>query len=84
VSQRAVGKACETGETSSPARSRLAHRDRSEWFGCPQAQTASYCASRVCQLVGASRSIVRAPKIRLRSAWPAARLASEAVKKTLR
>src|SRR4051794_4454582 len=59
-------------------------RSRREWFGCPHAQTASYCASRVCQLVAASRSTVRAPNTRLATCWPAARPGSEPVKKTLR
>src|SRR4051812_24122612 len=59
-------------------------RSSREWFGCPQAHTASYCASRACQSVSGSRSTVRAPNIRPRTSCPAARLPCEPVKKTLK
>src|SRR6478672_335827 len=55
-------------------------RSSREWFGCPQAQTASCRASRVCQSVGSSRPTVRAPNIRPRTCCTAERLASEPVK----
>ena len=42
----------------------------------PQLQTASYCACFVCQLVGSSRSVVRA-NLRWRSCFPAAELGSD-------
>ena len=41
----------------------------SEWFGIPHAQTASYCAWRVCHVVGSSRSAVL-PKMRPAACWP--------------
>ena len=47
----------------------------------PQVQTASYCASRVAQLVAVSRSCVRA-YIRRKASWPACRLAGDRAKKT--
>ena len=50
-----------------------ATRSSSEWLGIPHAQTASYCAWRVCQVVGSSRSVVL-PKIRPAACWPALRL----------
>src|ERR1017187_10417560 len=38
-------------------------RSSAEWSGMPQAHTASYCASRVAQLVISSRSSVLGPRV---------------------
>src|SRR6266702_3078294 len=54
-------------------RSIAATRWSSEWLGMPHAQTASYCAWRVCHVVGSSRSVVLAPKMRPAACWPASR-----------
>src|SRR5262245_26975111 len=53
------------------------------WFGMPQLVTASYCACRVCQLVGSCRFSVL-PKMRPAASWPAWRLVSVWAKKTSR
>src|SRR4051812_15731943 len=63
-------------------RSIAASRWSSEWLGMPQAQAASYCAWRVCQVVGSSRSVVLAPKMRPAACWPPSRLVSVGAKKT--
>ena len=55
----------------------------SAWLGIPQAQTASYCASRVAHVVGASRSSVL-DCMRRHASMPAFRLDSEPVKNTPR
>src|SRR4029453_3039840 len=60
-----------------------ARRWSSEWLGMPQSQTASYCACRVCHVVGWSRSVVR-PKMRPMACCPASRLVSVGAKKTPR
>ena len=62
--------AMKTGNSSAATRS------SAEWSGMPQVQTASYCASRVAQLVIASRSSVRA-YIRPRASFPACWLAAD-------
>jgi hypothetical protein len=67
----------DTGRSIAPTRCSNA------WLRIPHAHTASYCAWRICHVVGSSRLVVL-PKIRAAACRPASRLMSVGTQKTSR